>query len=181
LTLLAVVGAWALSLRGSVAGSGVLAGLALALDHRAALVVPFLVAPRGRPRPRALAFAAGAYALVVVPVALLDPGAFAARLLEPRTPGPGLGLWNLLAYRGAEASAAGLSLAALAPLAMAGVVLWLLRRGGSPLVGAALACLAGVALAPALAPDGIALPLLLLALAAGDEPGSPAGGQAPAL
>jgi hypothetical protein len=181
LPLLAVVGAWVLSVRGSVAGSGALAGLALSLDHRAALAVPFLLAAGGRPRPRALAFAAGAYALVVVPVALVDPGAFGARLLEPRTPGPGLGLWNLLAYRGAEASAAGLSLAALAPLAAAVVVLWLLRRGGSPLVGAALASLAGISLAPALAPDAIALPLLLLALAAADEPGTPAGGQAPAL
>ncbi len=181
LVLLAVVGAWALSLRGSVAGSGALAGLALSLDHRAALAVPFLLAALGRPRSRALAFAAGAYALVVVPVALLDPGAFAARLLEPRAPGPGLGLWNLLAYRGAEASVAGLSLAALAPLATAIVVLGLLRRGGSPLVGAALASLAGIALAPALAPDAIALPLLLLALAVADERGTLAGGQAPAL
>ncbi len=117
------------------------------------------------------------YLLVVAPVALLDLTAFGARLVERTTPGPGLGLFNLLAYRGAEASAGALALAALAPLLLAGIVLWLLKRPWPPLVLGGVASLAGILLAPALSAEAVAVPLLLLGLAAmeGGEEGLSGG------
>jgi hypothetical protein len=107
-----------------------------------------------------------AYGLLVAPVALLDPFSFLERLRAGGAPGPGLGLVNLLAYRGAEASAGAFALAALAPVASAGVVLWLLRRPGPPLALGAIAGLVGIVLAPALSPEAIAVPLLLLGISA---------------
>ena len=47
LSLAALVGAWAAGRRGVALGAGLLAGAAVALDHRAALVVPFLVLAPG--------------------------------------------------------------------------------------------------------------------------------------
>ena len=136
--------------RRSASAPGCWPGVAVALDHRAVLVVPFfLVDPRGRwTIRRALAAAVGSYLLIVAPIALLDPAAFVARLAERTAPGPGLGLFNLLAYRGAEASAGALALAALAPLLLAGLVLWLLRKPWPPLA-LGVASLGGIALAPA--------------------------------
>ena len=181
LSLAALVGAWAAGRRWAIAG--LLAGAAIALDHRALLVAPFVsmgLAPRDR--GRAAARAGLTYLLVVAPVALLDPGAFVARLGAGSAPGPGLGLFNLLAYRGAEASALGLALAALAPLVSAGVALGLLACPGPPLARGAIAGLAAIVLAPAVSPEAVALPILLLGLAAmapGDQP--QAGGRASAL
>jgi hypothetical protein len=173
LSLAALVGAWAAGRRGAGLGSGSLAGVAVALDHRALLVAPFLVALEAsrRERARAIAAAFGAYLLVVAPVALLDPVAFAARLGERAAPGPGLGLFNLLAYRGAEASAGAFALAALAPLLLAALVLWLLTRPWPPLARGGIASLAGILLAPALSPETVAGPIVLLGLAAIDSPG----------
>jgi hypothetical protein len=182
LTLAALAGAWALAGRGAGLAAGLLAGAAVALDHRAALVAPFLLAPENRVAVRrglqalgsrlalrrGLPAAAAAYGVLVLPVALLDPPAFLARLVERTAPGAGLGVFNLLAYRGAEASAGALALAALAPLLCAGVVLWLLRRPWPPLALAAVASLAGIALAPALSAEAVAVPLVLLGLAATD-------------
>ena len=177
LSLAALVGAWAAGRRGTMAG--LLAGAAAALDHRAALVAPFLLTPGSRwdtrtgrvgapplEHRRAAAPAVMAYLLVVAPVALLDPVAFAARLGAGSVPGPGLGIFNLLAYRGAEASAGALALAALSPVASVGAALWLLRRSGPPLARAAVASLAAIVLAPAVSPEAVALPLVLLGLAA---------------
>ena len=165
LPLAALVGAWAAGRRWALAGA--LAGAAVALDHRALLVAPFLLA-RVAPgeRRRAAIRAAAAYGLLVAPVVLLDPAAFAARLGAEGVPGPGLGLFNLLAYRGVEASAGALALAALAPLLSAGVVLWLLTRPGPPLARGAVAGLVGLVLAPAVSAEAVALPLVLLGLAA---------------
>jgi hypothetical protein len=167
LSLAAVVGAWAAGRRGVGLGAGLLAGAAVGLDHRAALVAPFLVlAPGNRwAIRRGLAGALVAYLLVVAPVALLDPGAFVSRLGERTVPGPGLGIFNLLAYRGAEASAAALALAALAPLLSLGIVLWLLRRPWPPLALGGIASLFGIVLAPATSAESVAVPLVLLALA----------------
>ena len=180
LSLAALVAAWAAGRRGVGVGTGLLAGTAVALDHRAALVVPFLMlAPGNRVAVRrGLAGALLAYLLVVAPVVLLDPGAFVSRLAERIVPGPGLGLFNLLAYRGAEASAAALALAALAPLLSLGFVLWLLRRPWPPLALAGIASLAGLVLAPAASPEALAVPLMLLGLAA-MEPGDGPSGSGP--
>ena len=165
LPLAALVGAWAAGRRWARAGA--LAGVAVALDHRALLVAPFLLAGVAPGERRgAVTRAAAAYALLVAPVVLLDPAAFAARLGAAGVPGPGLGLFNLLAYRGAEASAGALALAALAPLVSAGVVFWILTRPGPPLARGGVAGLVGLVLAPAVSAEAVALPLVLLGLAA---------------
>ncbi len=169
LPLAAIVGAWACSRRGSSFLAGVLAGAAVGFDNRAALAVPFLlVGGRGAVRT-GLAGAALAYLLVVAPVALLDPGAFVSRLGEGERPGAGLGVFNLLAYRGAEASAFALALAAVAPLLSLVAVLWLFRRPWPPLAQAGIASLVGIVLSPVLSVEAVAGPLVLLGLA-GMEP-----------
>ena len=175
LSLAALVGAWFAGRRGVSLGTGLLAGAAVALDHHAALVVPFLVLAlgnRGAVR-RALTGAFLAYLLVVAPVAFLDPGAFFLRLGERVAPGPGLGLFNLLAYRGAEASAGALAIAALVPLLSLAIVVWLLLRPWPTLALGGIASLFGIVLAPAISAEAVAVPLVLLGLAAmepGDEP-----------
>jgi hypothetical protein len=176
LSLAALVGAWAAGRR--IAFAGFMAGAAVALDHSALLAAPFVLPAPGR--PRAAAVAAVAYVLLVAPVALLDPVAFAARLGAQGPSGPGLGLFNLLAYRGAEASAGALVLAALAPLVSGGVVLWLLARPGPPLARGAIASLAGLVLAPAVSAEAVALPVVLLGLAALADSEGEAAGAVPA-
>ena len=184
--LAALVAAWATSRRGASLASGLLAGTAVALDHRAALVAPFVLARvatlPGRESRRAVlrgvGGAVGAYLLLVGPIALLDPGSFVARLAERPVPGPGLGLVNLLAYRGGEASAAAFALAALAPLLAAGLVLWLLKRQGPPLALGGIASLAWLVVAPAVSPEAVAVPVLLLGVAA-LESTPPAAGPEP--
>jgi uncharacterized membrane protein len=167
-SLAALAGAWAAGRGGARLGAGVLAGAAVGLDHRALLVAPFLLVPRenGRGRTRAVVAALAAYLVLVAPVALLDAGAFAARLGAPAAPGPGLGLFNLLAYRGAEASAGALGLAAVAPLLLVGLVLWLLSRPWPALARGGIASLGGIVLAPAVSADAVGVPVLLLGLAA---------------
>ncbi len=76
-----------------------------------------------------------------------------------------LGVFNLLAYRGAESSAFALGLAALAGLLSLGGALALARSPLAPAAAAGLASLVGLALAPACSAEAVALPLVLLALA----------------
>jgi hypothetical protein len=168
LSLAALVGAWAAGRRSGGFVAGLLAGGAVAFDHRALLVAPFLLPPGedARGRRRAAAAAVAVYLVLVGPVSLLDPAAFAARLGAPVAPGPGLGLFNLLAYRGAEASAGALALAALARLLLAGFVLWLLRRPWPALARGGIASLGGIVLAPAVSAEAVGVPILLLGLAA---------------
>jgi hypothetical protein len=166
LSLLALVGAWAARDRGAPTVAGALAGVAVALDHRALLVAPFVALPEGSRAglTRALAAATAVYALLVGAVALLDVGAFVARATAWSPPGPGLGVVNLLAYRGAE-DAAG----ALAPVGLLVVLValvWLLTRPWPGLARAGIASLLGIVLAPALSAEAVAMPILLLALAA---------------
>jgi hypothetical protein len=172
LALAALAGCWAAGRGGRPLAAGVLAGVAIACEHRALLLaLPLLLAVV--PRSRAWAGAACAYAALVVPVALLDPGAFLARLRALDVPGPGLGVFNLFSYRGAEGSATAVALAALAPLLALAVVLALVRRGSAvvtPLTLAAVAALVGAALAPALSAEAVAAPLLLLAMAEAEPP-----------
>jgi hypothetical protein len=170
LALCALLGAWALARAGHAGSAGLLAGVALALDHQAALLAPLLLlALEGRPRAWRPALRAGAlaYGLIVLPVALLDLPAFAGRLLTPPSPGAGVGVFSVMAYWGVEDSTAARGLAALAPLAAALVTLALLRRREAPpLALAGLAALAWVALAPRLSPDAVGVPIVLLGLAA---------------
>ena len=166
LSLLALVSAWAARERGALTLAGALAGAAVGLEHRALLVAPFVALPHG-PRAgltRVLSAAAAGYALLVAPVALLDVASFLERAIERSAPGPGLGLVNLLVYRGAEGAAAGLgwvaTLVALAALA------WLLTRPWPRLARAGIASLVGIVLAPSLSADAVGVPILLLTLAA---------------
>jgi len=140
------------------------AGLAVAVDHRALVVVPFLLLDPARPRTLRAALAASAsYVALVVPVALLDPSAFLERAIAPATAGPGLGVANLLAYRGAESLTPSLwPLTALVPL---GATVWLLRRPWSALARAGIASLVVIVLAPAVSANAVAVPILLLTLA----------------
>jgi uncharacterized membrane protein len=178
LSLAALLAGWAAARRGRWTAAGLSAGVAVALDHRAALVAPFLPLPDAsapdRTGPahlrRGIAGALVAYALIVLPIALLDPAAFAVRHALLAAPGPGLGIFNLLAYRGAEASTGALAFAALAPLVAVGLGLWLLGRSWPPLARGGIASLVGIVLAPAISPDAVSVPLLLLGLAAFEPP-----------
>jgi hypothetical protein len=169
LALLGLLGAWALARQGPPWAAGLLTGLAVAADHRAALLAPLVLLPLAdRPRAGRAALAGGAlaYGAVVLPVAVLDLPAFVARLLTLPGPGAGLGVFNLFAYSGAEASTAARTLAALTPFAALLLTAALLRRREPPLALAGLAALAWVALAPTLSPDTVAVPILLLGLSA---------------
>ena len=171
LPLAALMGAWLLAGQSQawVWTAGLLAGLAVAFDHRALLVAPLLLVPlagHSRAWHRALAGAASAYVVLVLPVALLDLPAFGASLFQLPIPGPGLGIFNLFIYWGAEDAAVPRALAALSPALAATLTLALLRWRAAPLVGAGLATLAWIAVAPALSPDAVAVPILLLGLSA---------------
>ena len=170
LPLCALLGAWLLARAGPPWAAGLLAGTAVALDHRAALLAPLLLlALEERPRAWRPALAGGAlaYSLVVVPVALLDLPAFVSRLLTLPTPGAGLGVFNVFAYSGVEGSTLARALAALAPVAAVLVTVGLVRRReeAHPLALAGLAGLAWVALAPAISPEAVGVPIVLLGLA----------------
>jgi len=85
------------------------------------LAGPAEAGPRWDPEPKVPAWkrmvpALGAYLALVVPVALLDRHAFMARTLEPHVIGPGLGLFNLLSYRGLDPTVLASLLAAVSPL-----------------------------------------------------------------
>jgi hypothetical protein len=168
LPLAALVGAWAARRLGAGLVAPLLVGAAVAFAHEALLVAPFLLVSRddARGRTRAVVAAVAAYLVLVAPVAALDPGAFAARLAARTAPGPGLGVFGLLAYRGAEASAGGRALAALSPLLLAAFVIWLLKRPWPALAGAGIASLGGIVLAPAVSAEAVAVPIVLLGISA---------------
>jgi len=176
LALAALAGTWACARGRHPAWAGVLAGLAAALDHRAAFVAAPLLwlsyADEGtnprqpRARVRVLATAVAAYAVLVLPVAALDPLAFIRHLWAPTAPGVGLGLFNLLAYRGLESSAVAVALSVMAPVLVALVTLVVSRSALRPATAAGLAALAALALAPAISAEWTAVPLVLLAVAA---------------
>jgi hypothetical protein len=166
LSLAALASAWAARDKGAQLAAGMLAGAAVALDHRALLVAPFVALTDGTrvSRARALVGVVAGYGLLVLPVALLDLPAFLERAAAPSPPGPGLGLVNLLAYRGAENAA--VALAPMAPLVALAALAWLLTRPWPRLASAGIASLVGIVLAPSLSADAVAAPILLLALAA---------------
>jgi uncharacterized membrane protein len=164
-SLAALVAAWTAGRTGHARVAGALLGVAAALDHRTLLAAPFLLPVGAHPRMgRGVVAAVAAYVAVVAPVALLDLRAFLARVSEPAPTGPGLGLANLLAYRGAEGVAT--TLVPLGTLVALGALLWLLTRRWSAVARAGLAALVGIVLAPALGADAVAVPIVLLALGA---------------
>lgn len=184
LWLAVLAAAWRASRSGRSLLAGALVGLATAFDHGALWVaVPILLdrrrsAPAGgvaaasSARSALLAVLAGGsvYLLLVGPVALLDPRAFLARLFEPMTPGSGLGLFDLFAYRGLESSPVAVGLAAGSSLLVAAIALSATARAGiARLPAAAVIALVWLVLAPSVSADAVAVPLVLLALAAQDE------------
>ena len=168
LPLALLVGAGIASAGGRSLAAGLLAGLAAGVDHRAAFaMLPLLPLDKGaREARRTLAGAAAGYAALTLPAIFPDPGAFVDRLTGGFTAGPGLGLANLFAYRGAETSSAVMLLAALAPLVLLGAGLALRRLLGPPLAAAGLVWLLALVLAPECPPDAVAAPITLLGLAA---------------
>jgi uncharacterized membrane protein len=175
LSLAALVAAWVAARRGRGGLSGALAGVAVALDHRALLAALPLLAhsplPAGSRRATWLTGAA-AYLAVVLPVALLDPRAFVARLQVARDVGAGLGLFNLLAYRGLEATAAARAAVLVSPLVAVLLVVALTRGALPAAAGAALGAMIGLALAPTLSAEAVLVPLVLLTLAAAASEGA---------
>ena len=168
---------WLAARSGRAALAGALAGVAVAVDHAAVLaVVPLLaVAPalagvRGRAAWSALA----GYAALAAPVALLDPAAFLARAQSATGIGPGLGVFNLFVYRGAEASGWAQAAALVSPLVALLLVVVLARRTRAAAAAAGVGALVAVVLAPALAADAVFLPIALLTLAAVEAGGPPA-------
>ena len=183
LSLAAIVGAWAAGRRGVGLGAGCFwparpSGSTTARRSSS----PFCCSP---PRDRASRLETGArrgwgalvaYLLVVAPVALLDPGAF---VVPPRgvggtrrRPRP---LQPLRVFRGGGLRRrAGPRCTRTAPCLL-GVVLWLLRRPWPPLALAGIASLAGILLAPAASAETVAVPLVLLGLAAMEPDGEPSG------
>jgi hypothetical protein len=173
LPLLALLGSLALATGGRAFLAGALAGAAGALDHRAWLGVPFLLAPLARggraPWPRVLGGVAAGYLALVLPAVLPDAGAFAAAMRADRGLGPGLGLANLFLYWGAPDGTLAVTVFALAPLAAvlaAGALLLAPRGRPSPLALATLAVGLGLYLSRGVSAEAVALPLVLLVLGA---------------
>jgi hypothetical protein len=169
MVLAALVVALGRQRQGAAGGCGVLAGLAASLDHRALVVLPFLLLalPPGACRRRFVRAAAVVYALLVVPVVALGPGAFLQALLAPPSPGAGVGVVNLLLYRGTVPGPAA-ELCLVGAGASAAVLLWWRARkapGAAPQLGAAALMLALVLL-PEPGVDRFALPVVLVPLLA---------------
>ena len=204
LALAPILGVWLARRGGRPLVAGALAGVAIAMDHRALwvalllLLLPYAaegtaraaghgarVAPHPGTPPASpsderrlrstllrrlgeLAAAAAAYLVLVLPVAWLDLAAFAARwAIDGPAIGPGLGLVNLLAYRGLEASPVAVGVVAWAPLVLSLIVVVMVAgQHIAALPAAAVVSLAAIALAPAITADVVAIPIVLLAAAA---------------
>jgi hypothetical protein len=182
-SLAGLVIAWGLLRQDRPSAAGVFAGVAAACDPLAifpalaiVLAGPAEVGPRWDPEPQAspwkrLLPAVAAYVAFVAPVALLDLPAFASRVLAPGAIGPGLGVFNLLSYRGLEATVPVSLLAAVVPLLAAFATLALARPALPAALRAGLASLVAIVLAPAVMPDAVAVPIVLIGLAAADPTG----------
>jgi hypothetical protein len=170
LPLTLILGVLALAAGGRAFLAGVVAGAAGAVDHRAWLGVPFLVAPLARRDPATWARVGGGasvgYLALVVPAVLPGLGAFAAALRAPVALAPGLGLVNAFLYTDAPEPVLVFSLFALAPLlaTLATGLLFLRGAGRPPLSLAGLAVGLGLFLSTGVSPEAAALPLLLLGL-----------------
>jgi len=160
-----------LASRGRALLAGLLAGAACACGHEAALAAPFAILPvleQRRGLRRGLLGLVVGYGMLVLPVAALDPAAYLARSREIPSLGPGVGLANLLFWRGLDEGAAAHALFALLPVAVAMLWLFSLRRvrGGraAPALLAGAFALLGLVTARAASPASLAIPLTLIAL-----------------
>jgi hypothetical protein len=146
--------------------AGILAGVAGALDHHALLAAPLLLWGAPGTAGRRLAGLLGGYAAFVLPVAVLDPGAWARRMAPPAAAEPGVGLVNLLAFKGWQDSGAAHAILALSPLMLLAFVLRVLRttadRPAERLATAALVVLVALFLAPSASAEALGVPLVLL-------------------
>jgi hypothetical protein len=152
---------------------GVLTGLACGMDHRVFLVVPILaLATRRAGRTPLLAGCASAYAVLVLPVAALSPPAFAAALGPGAGFEAGVGLANGLLYVGCSGSWISTLLLSAVAVVFAAI---LARFGaGRPSLAMALSAsglLGALLLSRGGSPEGLALPLVVLVLAAVATPG----------
>jgi uncharacterized membrane protein len=171
---------WALLRQDRPVGAGAFAGAAAACDPIAvfpalAIVLsgPAEAGPRWDPEPKVSPWkrvlpAVAAYAAFSLPVALLDPLAFVSRVVTPAPVGPGLGVFDLLAYRGLEGTLPALLFSAVVPLVATVFTIAVARPTFPAAVRAGLAALGAIVLAPSVTPDAVALPIVLLGLAAAD-------------
>ena len=175
-----------LARRGRTAAAAFAFGCTVALDHGALVAAPLLaLGPVGaRPFPRVAGWAVVGYAVLVLPVVLLGPGAFLGALAPRLEAGPGFGLVNLLLYGGSVRPG-------LVALLWVGTMLvaalgTLAAARAAP--ASAIPLAAGLSLAalwfdPAPAAGALALPLVLLVLAApglarDEDPQGPEGAAA---
>ena len=170
-----------LARRGKAAAAAFAFGLAVGLDHGALVAAPLLALVPGGARPvsRLAGWAAIGYAVLVLPVALLDPRAFLSALTPRLEAGPGFGVVNVLSYGGSvpPGVAAGLGAGALLVAAL-GLLSLVKTTPALAIPLAACLSLAALWLDPAPPAGALAVPLALLvlaapALAADEEPQGP--------
>jgi len=170
LTVAAVVAAR----RGYPIGAGLLAGAAVSFSLHAlpaAALLPLALAGDRKREARTRFVAAAALALggILLPVAWLDAGAFAAAFVRQGEIGPGVGLANLASYLGREGSPAVTLGLALGPLVVVASVLFMWRgrqTGAEPLAVAALALSMLLFFGRRASAFALASPLVLLAFSA---------------
>jgi hypothetical protein len=147
--------------------AGFLAGMAAAFDARAALVAPFaLLELRPDWRRSAGGFLLG-YALLVLPAAWPDWGAWLTTLFAWPPAEPGVGVANVFLYWGGAVSPPALVVAAW--LATAGLLVLVTRGRLDAMAGAAIAALAAVFLSAGASPEALGLPIMVLGLAGQSE------------
>jgi Glycosyltransferase family 87 len=150
--------------------SGLLAGAAVAFDHRAALIAPLLVIGPAPSWRRATTGLVLGYAIPVLPIFALDHAGFFASLTTPPALDSGAGLASVFFYWGVTPP--GLALVGAAVLASGGLLVLVWRRRLDRMAGAAIASLAAVFLCPGGPTESLGLPLALLALGGlGEEDG----------
>jgi hypothetical protein len=156
----------ALRERGRERAAAVVLGVTVAVDFRALAGAVLLAPSRAEASAPRLAWSAAAFASIVLSVWLLDPTAFLGAVGAPVESAPGIGLLNLLLYRGGPAAGTVVLLLKLASVAIAASSLLLVRRGwrGDAWTLAAFVSLAVLWLDPSPPAGAVVVPLLLLGL-----------------
>ncbi len=158
-----------LARRGRTRAAAVAFGVTVALDHTALVAAPLLALGSEHPRPvsRLLGWAALGYAVMVLPVALLGPRAFVSAFTPRFEAGPGFGLTNILLYGGSVPRGVAILLwIGTSLVAVVGVLAVRRMAPASAIPLAACLSVAALWLHPAPAVGALAVPLVLLVLAA---------------